>query len=930
MKSGRLVLSIGLIGILMLVVMMSAPIADMSQIVVQALSSYTENNSALSLPLASVTEDNIWLYGFTDDPQQMTDDTFQEFSSLVWSPDGSHLAFIAMDENLQSSLWLSDSLNSDPVQLADELVTGLPISFTLDNAQVLYGSENPDEAFLVDVYSMGLSPNALPELLGQFTFQTGCGGGSPFPHNQMYQQETGYDGNVLVMTLTPFGLVHSIDCSGTGIGILNLETGEDILLDPSLRRVAVSSDRMQLLGISEDILTLVDLATQTITSITTDSIPDQVAWGALDTGDIFFSTRQETGDFIGLTADELHNFWLAQGYEEAVEQLPISEVTIHQLNLETDTDTALYTQEAYAIGRMIITPDNNILLFSQIPGLGDWARDIAEDSSDLANTAATAAVQTELFRLSLASDDLKLVGSDMEQVALNGPAYIRQHGIEPVISVTPAAGSVNTQITVNGQGFPPNTRVLVFLGRAKTNMDTNPYAAGFADANGNISIGFNMPGVWEDGNAVTEGQVNIQATTADQAYSASANFTISAPTTTASGAGSAIHPVVSISPVSGPVNTQVNINLRGFPADSRVNVHLGPASTGPTTDVYASAFTNAFGITSLTFNIPAVYADGTTIRDTLLVIQVATDDQQVSANLLFSYVLLGGEQASWLPGITVSPTTVTVDTQVHVSGHGFPANSVVNVLMGPSSVDLRGVYRVVTLDKDGNFQTNFIMPDRWPDGTPIIHTYLAIMAITTDGQVLATANLGYTPPATPSTPTHTPTVRPTEVPSVIPTQPIATPTVAPTVESTTDPTVEPTEESTAEPTVEPTEEQEEPTVEPTEDPVVEPTDEVEEPTTPVTPALNVYPISGGANTLVTVSGDNLPVNTEVTIVLSDGFNSAGYWSTATDSDGVFNLEFTVPETWDNGGEILSDQLEILAITVDGITSASTSFTYMTN
>src|SRR5258708_21895656 len=72
----------------------------------------------------------------------------------------------------------------------------------------------------------------------------------------------------------------------------------------------------------------------------------------------------------------------------------------------------------------------------------------------------------------------------------------------PKISLTPNAGSMNTQITVAGEGFPSGQKIAIYLGVANAGFGGQTYAETNADGNGKFSTAFVMPGVWPNGDPI--------------------------------------------------------------------------------------------------------------------------------------------------------------------------------------------------------------------------------------------------------------------------------------------------------------------------------------------------------------------------------------------------------------------------------------------
>jgi hypothetical protein len=179
-------------------------------------------------PLAAVHDEDVWLYGFDAEPYRITDGTANNYSHLVWSPDGSFLAFVALDEDFRGSLWLYERSSNALNLVEEEIPAGLPINFSGDSRELLFfidstppgsGPGNP-----MDVYSYDVTGHTSRMRIATVELGEGCGGGSSFAGDWRYWNETeGLGGFYAVLELTAFGLVYSKDC-GYSTALLNLDT----------------------------------------------------------------------------------------------------------------------------------------------------------------------------------------------------------------------------------------------------------------------------------------------------------------------------------------------------------------------------------------------------------------------------------------------------------------------------------------------------------------------------------------------------------------------------------------------------------------------------------------------------------------------------------------------------------------------------------
>lgn len=266
--------------------------------------------------------------------------------------------------------------------------------------------------------------------------------------------------------------------------------------------------------------------------------------------------------------------------------------------------------------------------------------------------------------------------------------------------------------------------------------------------------------------------------------------------------------------------------------------------------------------------------------------------------------------ATPVPVATISPTTGGAGTEVTVTGGGFPANTTVNVHLGAlvaarAEAPTPTVYATTTTNANGAYSVTFTMPAEWPDGSPITDGELVVLVATEGFSAQASALFTYR--ATPATETPTPT-------------PTATATATATGVATATPTevMSPTPTATATATVPPS---------------ASPT-----PTLTPTPVANVNltPLTGGANTPVTVSGSGFPANTNVYVYLGafdgaidPGENPEHYAILTTDETGNYSGVLTMPRSWPTGEVIEAGPVIVLVATNDFSTQASATFTYTT-
>jgi hypothetical protein len=147
--------------------------------------------------------------------------------------------------------------------------------------------------------------------------------------------------------------------------------------------------------------------------------------------------------------------------------------------------------------------------------------------------------------------------------------------LNPYAQVQPASGGPNTQVTIRGGGFPPNTRVHLHLsglvGVSAADVTPVSYATAVTDGSGAYSLPFVMPASWPDGEAIESGTLALLVATENFGVRANATFDFVAPT--------------AVSPASWQGSYYANPDLRGEPvfvrADAEIRFYWGTGSPDP-------------------------------------------------------------------------------------------------------------------------------------------------------------------------------------------------------------------------------------------------------------------------------------------------------------------------------------------------------------
>ena len=432
-------------------------------------------------------------------------------------------------------------------------------------------------------------------------------------------------------------------------------------------------------------------------------------------------------------------------------------------------------------------------------GAGNTAQPSANDDQAAATTVEaaplTAPESTAEAALQAAVEQLQAT-TEEEPVSAAGGAEGRS-GVDPTATapvlsegpsatISPNAGSANTQVTIIGSGFPANTRVDVYLAglvRASTAREApRSYANTTTDRDGNYRLTFAMPATWASGEPLLTGRLAVLVATQDFATRATVSFeyiapTVQTPTATAAPPQPtptftaapppiptptatpvpppAQNPFVEATPAQGSANTQVTLRGGGFPANTAVNIHLGTFDNqvggSGTPARYGAATTDANGNFTLAITLPSVWPDGTAVESGLLLIFVEANNFAQQASAVFNYAAPTPTPSN-SPYARVQPAAGSAGTQVTIEGGGFPANTQLNLYLSGLVTGRSGAaaapnsYATATTDGAGNYRMTLAMPATWPNGRPIQNGRLALLVATADFSVRASASFDYVEP----------------------------------------------------------------------------------------------------------------------------------------------------------------------------------------
>jgi hypothetical protein len=333
--------------------------------------------SVATPPVAAVTGGQLTLYGLNGGAQTVTSGSI---SNLVWSGDGQHLALTVW--NGQSTLMRTDRHGSAPVTVAQS-VSYFPATFSADSSRILYAVDgSSDETTNVNgvpqlpvrIYSQDVNGGEAT-VIGEFLFGIGCGGGSPFPMDMVYNTETGFSGRALTFAHTDAGILYSANCAGIGLGLFNTSTGESSLLSGDATRAALSPNGSQVAAIINGSIAVFNLASGGQQTISTGYAADQIGWR--DNSMLVYSARHLMDSPLPLSTEEAQA--LANRYGMSSDDVPRYNVSIHQLSL-SGGETQLYRGPGWAVGRMFVS--QGTLYFSLVPNGEAWVEALATGQNE--------------------------------------------------------------------------------------------------------------------------------------------------------------------------------------------------------------------------------------------------------------------------------------------------------------------------------------------------------------------------------------------------------------------------------------------------------------------------------------------------------------------------------------------------------------------
>lgn len=320
-------------------------------------------NGQLQGKLAFIRNNNLWI-STNGVETQLTNDADPSFAGLpkLWysnpqiSQDGTKIAFLKMTGTDARTLMVSDIDGKNIRQLASDVAWTLPtIEWSNDNQKIYYASStDPVENMIAK--SIDLSTGELHEQ-GQFIVHSGCGGGSPDPADGVASNENlrPFGGQVFELSPQNNYIVHTVSCSGSGLGVLDLSTKQDRALNDHARAAVISPDGSRIAAISDNNIVVINSNNGNIEStFPASESPQAVLWAADGKGILYSISRLANT----LTLDDKTALDLL-GSSPASFNLNTS--TLWMISLESGQSTKIIESEAHEL-KPIFTNGQKVLV----------------------------------------------------------------------------------------------------------------------------------------------------------------------------------------------------------------------------------------------------------------------------------------------------------------------------------------------------------------------------------------------------------------------------------------------------------------------------------------------------------------------------------------------------------------------------------------
>jgi hypothetical protein len=322
----------------------------------------------LPKPLVYIRDNNVWVTKGGKELQLTMDGAKTQFAAglpavfymnPVFSPDGTMVAFVrsvSTDTEVRS---LYTARIDDPKsvkQIAADVDWSVDrVTWRPDGKAIYYATakERFSDTKVMNVITLG---DATKQMLGTFTFGSGCGGGSSDPADHLLWAEN-INGWPLVFTVSPDGtyILRSSNCTGRGLSVFDIGKKSDSPLDEKGWQPVYFVGGKRLGFISGTAIKLIDAATLApISSITPKEQP--VSFMMSPDGNTAYAFSAKHIRTLTLSEDQSMN---AIGMSPA--EFNETSLSLTSIAIATGTELPLTSYVEHGIRPLYIGSHNNLV-----------------------------------------------------------------------------------------------------------------------------------------------------------------------------------------------------------------------------------------------------------------------------------------------------------------------------------------------------------------------------------------------------------------------------------------------------------------------------------------------------------------------------------------------------------------------------------------
>jgi hypothetical protein len=274
------------------------------------------------------------------------------YRDAVIAPNGSQVAFVDPNNTLMVAPVTGE-------QLKRPVIAGLhpsyPITWSPAGDEVAYLSADGSMMMAVNI-----STGTARQLATIEPFPANCRTIPADPAARLYESQTGKDGNSLLFVWNADRILYSPTCDG--IGVAAIADGASTVVNPEIRRVSVSPDGSELLGILDTTLVRMRIADGTVVALSTESAPEQATW-SIDGKFVFYAS---SADKDSVTVEETDADRARATFGTFPVEAVVRDISVRQLDLTTGEDAELVNTEGYGVATITPSPDGSGVLFTVV------------------------------------------------------------------------------------------------------------------------------------------------------------------------------------------------------------------------------------------------------------------------------------------------------------------------------------------------------------------------------------------------------------------------------------------------------------------------------------------------------------------------------------------------------------------------------------